>query len=326
MYTRGILKNQLYLFFIIFLLSVISITLYVQGSSDQKQNISMQRNWDYNVFDFGSKGEGKIPENLYIQKAIDVASHSGGGTVYVPPGHYIIKKSITIRKNVTLMLSKGAVISVNSNVNGINLKKDASLVGGTIKFNIKSPTKSLIYIEGTEPIGPSYHLTNVKDISLESNGGGIGIHLFTDSTDEYINWVHFSNINISYLDYGIKIETIAPKNGSNWITGNTFNQIGFTGFKYGIFIKGNQKNNQVGGNTFTNIQMQPTKLSKRFIYNEGSYNHFSGVFWDWQESDEIYSIEFTNTAQYNRLDTIRPRREVLDEGLDNLYISPFNKN
>ncbi len=55
-----------------------------------------------NVRDFGAKGDGKADDTAAFQTALDQAYQAGGGTVFVPPGRYLIATHLTIPHNVTL--------------------------------------------------------------------------------------------------------------------------------------------------------------------------------------------------------------------------------
>ncbi|MHB0998882.1 MAG: glycosyl hydrolase family 28-related protein [Armatimonadota bacterium] len=59
---------------------------------------------EYNVRDFGAKGDGATDDSTAFQSAIDEAFTSGGGTVSVPgaPKGWVLAKPILIRPNVTL--------------------------------------------------------------------------------------------------------------------------------------------------------------------------------------------------------------------------------
>ncbi len=64
------------------------------------------------VFDvkaFGASGEGKALDTAAIQKAIDAATAAGGGTVHFPTGRFL-SGTLTLKSNVTLELSPGAVL------------------------------------------------------------------------------------------------------------------------------------------------------------------------------------------------------------------------
>jgi polygalacturonase len=63
----------------------------------------------YNITDYGAKADGKTNNARYIQKAIDAASQKGGGTVIIPTGTFM-SGSIELKNNITLQLSKGAVL------------------------------------------------------------------------------------------------------------------------------------------------------------------------------------------------------------------------
>lgn len=63
----------------------------------------------YNVRDLGAKGDGKTVDSPAINKAIEEAASSGGGTVYFPAGTYLCF-SIRLKSNITLYLDNGSTI------------------------------------------------------------------------------------------------------------------------------------------------------------------------------------------------------------------------
>jgi polygalacturonase len=63
----------------------------------------------YDVKTYGAKGDGKILDTQAINKAIDAASASGGGTVYFPSGIYL-SVSIHLKSNIAIYIDQGAVI------------------------------------------------------------------------------------------------------------------------------------------------------------------------------------------------------------------------
>ena len=64
---------------------------------------------EYNVLDFGAKGDGKAIDSPAINKAVQKASRNGGGRVVVPAGEYLCY-SIRLESDIELHLSQGAVI------------------------------------------------------------------------------------------------------------------------------------------------------------------------------------------------------------------------
>jgi polygalacturonase len=63
----------------------------------------------YNVRDFGAKGDGKTLDHVAINKAIDACVTGGGGQVLLPAGIYLCG-SIRMKSNVNLHLMAGAKI------------------------------------------------------------------------------------------------------------------------------------------------------------------------------------------------------------------------
>jgi polygalacturonase len=63
---------------------------------------------DYNVRDFGAKGDGITKDTSALQEAIEAASLHGG-VVVLPPGRYL-SGTLHLRSNVTLDFSAGAIL------------------------------------------------------------------------------------------------------------------------------------------------------------------------------------------------------------------------
>ncbi len=63
----------------------------------------------YNVCDYGAKGDGKTLDSPAINAAIEAAVAGGGGQVLVPAGTYLCG-SIRFRSNIDFHLSAGAII------------------------------------------------------------------------------------------------------------------------------------------------------------------------------------------------------------------------
>ncbi|MBR5747430.1 MAG: exo-poly-alpha-D-galacturonosidase, partial [Prevotella sp.] len=64
---------------------------------------------NYNVRDYGAKGDGKTLDHVAINKAIDACVAGGGGQVLLPAGTYLCG-SIRLKSNVDLHLMAGAKI------------------------------------------------------------------------------------------------------------------------------------------------------------------------------------------------------------------------
>ena len=63
----------------------------------------------FNVRSFGATGDGRTLDSPAIDKAIDAAAVTGGGTIYLPAGIYL-SGSIHLESNIHLLLGAGATI------------------------------------------------------------------------------------------------------------------------------------------------------------------------------------------------------------------------
>src|SRR6185369_1522373 len=63
----------------------------------------------FDVKGFGAKGDGKALDSPAINKAIDAASATGGGTVFFPAGTYR-SFSIRLKSNITLYFDQGSTL------------------------------------------------------------------------------------------------------------------------------------------------------------------------------------------------------------------------
>jgi polygalacturonase len=64
---------------------------------------------NYNIRDYGAKGDGKTLDSEAINQAIETAAAAGGGTVYFPAGNYL-SYSIRLKSHVALYLDQGCTI------------------------------------------------------------------------------------------------------------------------------------------------------------------------------------------------------------------------
>ena len=63
----------------------------------------------FNVKDYGAVGDGVNLDSKAINKAIDAAVVTGGGTVYLPAGNYL-SGAIHLKSNISLLIDQGATI------------------------------------------------------------------------------------------------------------------------------------------------------------------------------------------------------------------------
>lgn len=65
---------------------------------------------EFNVKDYGAKGDGSANDSPAVDKAISAANAAGGGTVRFPLGTYKSQNTLRMRSNVTLELDSGATL------------------------------------------------------------------------------------------------------------------------------------------------------------------------------------------------------------------------
>ncbi|WP_243347853.1 glycoside hydrolase family 28 protein [Parabacteroides sp. FAFU027] len=80
--------------------------------------LQLQASPFYNVKDYGAKGDGKTIDSPAINKAIETAAQSGGGTVIFPAGTYA-SYSVRLKSNITLQIEAGATLLAAYPENGI---------------------------------------------------------------------------------------------------------------------------------------------------------------------------------------------------------------
>ena len=64
---------------------------------------------NFDVRQYGAKGDGKTLDTAAINKAVEAASDAGGGTVYFPAGTYM-SYSIRLKSNITLYFDQGTTL------------------------------------------------------------------------------------------------------------------------------------------------------------------------------------------------------------------------
>ncbi len=68
---------------------------------------------DFNVLDFGAKGDGFTVDTAAIQRTIDTAENSGGGKVLVPRGKTFLVATLVLKSGIDFHLDGELLISTN---------------------------------------------------------------------------------------------------------------------------------------------------------------------------------------------------------------------
>lgn len=80
---------------------------------------------------YGAKGDGISADTRAVQQAIDDCSQSGGGTVSISSGQYVIG-TIVLKSNVNLFLQPGSTLLANMNMNDYAMPEDARIASHNV--------------------------------------------------------------------------------------------------------------------------------------------------------------------------------------------------
>src|SRR5258706_6041236 len=101
----------------ILIVKLLLVTITFSGIAQERQNAKPLQGLDstprsanaLNVRAFGAKGDGKALDSPAINKAIDAAAASGGGTVFFTAGTYR-SFSIRLKSNITPYFDRGSTL------------------------------------------------------------------------------------------------------------------------------------------------------------------------------------------------------------------------
>ncbi len=83
----------------------------------KKTNPPKFKDIDFNIINYGAKGDNKFDNNTIINKVILECNKSGGGKVIIPSGMFLCNGPINLKSNVNLYLKEGATIKFGTNSN-----------------------------------------------------------------------------------------------------------------------------------------------------------------------------------------------------------------
>lgn len=114
-------------------------TRYRKESGVYDWKVTLSPNFAYSVLEYGALGNGVADDGAEIQAALDAAGAAGGGSVYLPPGTYIIDQVLSVPANVkffgagmnvSILRMKDASIS-NKVINGVAHNAAVVLLSGS---------------------------------------------------------------------------------------------------------------------------------------------------------------------------------------------------
>ena len=171
-------------------LCMVSLSFAHAGSTNPPVN--------YNVRDYGAKGDGINLDSKAINAAIDAASAAGGGTVYLPAGNYLCG-SIHLKSDISLFIDQGAVIIAAEVTAENGYDEEEATVNTTYQdYGHSHWQNSLIWGE------------NLHDISIVGQGTIFGKGLYHD----FVKSKQSANKAIAlYLCRDVNIQDITISHG-----------------------------------------------------------------------------------------------------------------
>jgi hypothetical protein len=258
----------------LFLCIMVIIVFFYQ----QKHSLSNHKEKIY-VEDFkGSNDSAKI------QAAIDHAKANKLKTVMLDDREYSISSPIKVRKGVRLLFGYGTKFIVEGNFRVLELEQNASIEGAYVVINDAEFSSEVIYLDGKYKYYNTWNKTKVKDVNIinwsESNQG-TAISLYAGGKEHEISFVNFENVKVAGMATGVKLIAEEPSSGKAWINANRFLNLSLEDCVNMIYIDSNSTvPNEVSGNQFTNLQIQPSGKTKSILKVNGQYNKFEGMVWD----------------------------------------------
>ncbi|OWW12034.1 hypothetical protein BUE63_00415 [Bacillus sp. MB353a] len=301
---------------IILLVGIVLITIAFYRYN---QKDGLAKNDKVYVEDF----KGKNDTNK-IQSAINKAESSKIKTVLLDDKKYKITSPIVVKQGVKLLFGYGTQFVVEGNFKVLELEKNASIEGAYIAIDDPTFNSEVIYLDGKNKYYNTWHKTQVKDINIinwtETNKG-TGISLYSGGQENEISFINFENIKVVGMETGVKLVAKKPQFGHAWINANRFMNFSLEDCVNMIYMDSNVTTpNEISGNQFTNLQIQPSNKTKSIVKVSGQHNEFHGMVWDLQKINyENELIELTDKSMNTliKMSSV-PENRILDGGKANI--------
>jgi hypothetical protein len=226
----------------------------------------------YNVKDYGAVGDGATDDATAINAADTAAFNAGGGTVFFPPGNYLVNSTITVAPNVTFQGPLAGTFTVNH---------AAKIVGA----NTLTPVVDLDGGAGNQSAG-------IRGLGITRNGSapassiGLNIRRTDWPTLEDIHvWNHAIpvdvdstlGINFHRLVTDVASECHVRLNGAveNNFSNCRFGNNGGQGIACGSYIKINS--NAVDSVSFTRCNFTQSGVNVTNAIDVTTHNNANGI-------------------------------------------------
>lgn len=265
---------------------------------------SQLNNIVYNPLNFGAKENDNTIDLANVINSM--FSDEKINNILVSDGKYSIKSTIIVPSYKKLEFSKKAEISLDKNVNGVQLKNGSRLKGLKGSVGVDDFTKSFIYLDCVDNVGDVL----ISDINLynkNKTGSAIKFNGDTGVESNYISFVTTDKVSINGFEKQIELKCL---NENSWVNSNSFSNFISNDCPYPIWLEGlantEHKYSSVDSNIFTNTHIQTT-TNTIICFNliGGCRNVFDGVIWDLGVGKYAFSFENSYNNRVNISDLIQ---------------------
>ena len=267
-------------------------------SIDDSTNTATDKTWSaqkiYNEISAISAGGSKdilyvddfagANDTAKVQAAIDAAAVGTKKKVVLANRNYGIGATIYLKPTVELIFDKRSQFWVYGNFNVIEVQNNSSLINPYIAIDDAAFTKAAIYLDGKHKYLGTWNKTIIKDVTIINTAysyKGIGIHCYANGNNHYISFVNFDNVNIVGMNIGLKLEAINSGTGYSYVNANRFGRFSFDDCVKFIEMSSNETiPNECSGNSFLDMQIQPSANTQNVFTITGQFNVFRGMCWD----------------------------------------------
>ncbi len=231
-----------------------------------QENVSSSSDYFVNVKDFGAKGDGSNDDTSAIQAAVDslYENNFGGGTVFFPPGQYLIKGATGSGDTYEGRVMKNGIFLRGENDSSnqpseVNRNNRITLRGSGRATVLKGGSKDLVIIR----MSTSY--VSVKDLTIHGgvdyrdwSNGVIGIGMVPEHMQDTNNPVQIINNTIENVHIGNVREGILMMcgPGASVCKNNSFASVSFRLMTRGTYLaSGVEGSPGFDNNHFENITM-----------------------------------------------------------------------
>ena len=268
---------------------------------------------------FGAVGDGATDDKDKIQAAIDMAALTGGEVIVSTISAYA--SDITVKEWVTLSgYGEEPTLLNTSSTASIILLRRSSLRSIVIKMNISFTGDAVSIGDGVSHTALNYSI-NIENVIIKGykdSPDGTGLALTPDfDPGRPITFVNANDLEIRYFDIGIKL---APSGSGNWVNSNSFVNLVLNRCTQYIrcveSVDGGAAANYFHGSiqSYTDLNNKGTPG----IYNDGAYNVYDLMVWDWHLDWETPWIEITSDSVATEI-----RRGSFQEQIKNRSLSTF---